>query len=371
MNILALDYSTTDGKKRRVVLHLLFWLLFFAAQYYIGQVSFNDLKFTQAAYLNPIRVTVCLLLIYYPLVYLVVPRFFLRKKYLAATIASIVLFVVYGCMDAAWELAILEDCSQCMDILQQKQPAYYSYLQRGFENVALSRILSLGILYQLFILLSLPVGLKLALEYFRQRLASLQLEKENKELEFNFLKAQVNPHFLFNTLNNIYALILNDRKDESAETVARLASFMRYSLYQDENGNTIGKEIQLMKDYIELEKIRLNQTIINFNYEVDDPSQPFPSLLLMPVLENAFKFCMEEAGKDSWILIQLNLKQKNLYCRISNTCMPGKVNEPGGIGLLNIQKRLKHYYNGDYTFEAKKEHSSFTVNMHIKTGRHD
>jgi len=353
------------NKIKRILLHVLFWFCFFGVQYYIGQVSFNSLKSTPASYLTPLRVTTCLILVYYPLVYLVIPKLIMKRRWLSGTIALLLLIVFYTVSDAIWEIKILEICTECRDIIKRDQPEYYGYMQRGIINISLSRFISLGILYQLIVLMAVPLGFKLASAYIKQRVTALQLAKENAELEFNLLKAQVNPHFLFNTLNNIYALIGQDRKQESAETVARLSSFMRYSIYKEEKENTIGREIALMKDYIELEKIRLNNTIVNFNYDVDDSSVSFPPLLFIPLIENAFKYCVEETGKTSWILVQLNLKDKKVFCRISNTCNNNTSTVYGGIGLNNVKKRLEQYYPGEYAFDVKHEEEVFTATIQI------
>lgn len=352
-------------KAKRILLHILFWCCFFGVQYYIGQVSFNSLKNTPGSYLNPLRVTICLMLVYYPIVYFVIPRFFMKRKWLKAAAALLLLLIFYAAIDAVWEMMILGNCASCMELIKHSQPDYYNYLQRGLINVISSRIVSLGILYQLILLIAVPLGIKMGSAYLKQRVTALQLAKENAELEFNLLKAQINPHFLFNTLNNIYALIGQDKKQESAETVARLSSFMRYSLYKEEKENTIGREIALMKDYINLEKIRLNNTMVNFNYEVDDASLIFPPLLFIPLIENAFKFCVEETGKTSWILVQLNLKNKIVSFKISNTCKNDTPAVCGGIGLNNVKKRLEQYYPQKHSFEVKNEDNIFTATMNI------
>ncbi len=356
---------------KRIILHILFWVLLLAAQVYYGQVSFKDLRRTSMGFLNPLKTTICLILVYYPLMYYVVPRFFYRKKYWKGIFAVLLLGTFYTALDAAWEIDILYGCKPCLEILQEKQPSYYAYLQRGMLNLFLSRIVSLGSIYQLFVLLALPVGLKMWSAYFKERITSLQLAKENVELEFNFLKAQVNPHFLFNTLNNIYALILNGQKEQSAETVSRLAGFMRYSLYQDEKLHTIGNEMELLKDYIALEKIRHNQTMINFNYEIDEAGLHFPPLLFMPIVENAFKFCIENKGEDSWILIQLNLKKGFVFFKVVNTFKETASRQTGGIGLRNVQKRLHHYYGDNYSFEAREQQQIFTVTIQAYLKKHD
>lgn len=356
---------------KRVLLHLLFWVSLFLAQVYYGQISFNDLKGTPMAYLTPLRATVCLMLTYYPLAYYILPRYFYKRKYFKAILLLLLLVAGYAALDAAWEMNMLNNCRQCMERLRENQPSYYQYLKRGVLNMFFSRFISLGSLYQLLILLALPVGLKMGLAYFRERITSLQLAKENAELELNFLKAQVNPHFLFNTLNNINGLILSGQKEQSAETVSRLAGFMRYSLYQDEKKNMVSNEITLLKNYIELEKIRLNNTVINFNFDIDDALLFFPPLLFMPVLENAFKFCIERQGEDSWISIQLNIKGGEIFFKISNTYETGTPVTRGGIGLQNIQKRLRHYYGDKYSFEVNREEQIFTVTIQAHQTAYD
>lgn len=355
----------------RISLHIALWLVFYAIQFYILQISLGT-KDAATSYLVPLKNTVTTIIAFYPLVYLAWP-YFSKRKYLPAIFFTLVIIFSYAISDYACERWILTSCRMCAENLREHSPVYYEYLQKDSMYVLFTRIASLGIVYQLFLMLALPVGIKFTLEYFQQRLQTLRLKHENTELELNLLKAQVNPHFLFNTLNNIYALILKDKKEESAETVARLSTFLRYSLYEGKGDiSPLAREIDLLKDYTALEKIRLNQTSVDFTYDYDEPNYTLPPLLFMPVVENAFKFCVEEKGKPSWISIRLQINNHLLKFVVSNTWQEDRsAKEQGGIGLLNFIKRLEHHYPGAHSVKIKKEPSVFTLTAEINLHAHD
>ncbi len=350
------------------MLHVLLWLFYFAAIYYLESISFNGYK-GDAAVFEPLKDVVSSILIYYPLVYVVWPNFLRRKKYVAGVLLVVLLIVLYAAADHWLERMILASCSSCMERIKLHQNGYYQMLQKSAVNVIVIQLFSLGIVYQLFVFLAFPLAIKIVIEYFDQHVKTLRLERENIQLEFNFLKAQVNPHFLFNTLNNIYALILKDDKDASSETVAKLALFMRYSLYESNtHSNNIVREIDLLKVYLELERIRLNATVVNFISSIDNENYLLPPLLFIPAVENAFKYCSPTTEGDAYIFMKLEIKQSGLVFVISNTFNKAH-DEPklhGGIGLQNLQKRLKHYYPGNNSsMEIKQTDTVFRITIHL------
>jgi len=352
----------------RIGLHVLFWLVFYGANYYLNVLTFDSFSRTSATYLTPLRTTASLLGVYYPLVYHVLPRWLLTGKFVRATLAICSLIVVYALLDYAFEQLIYQHCAECNTILRQSMPDYYAFLQTGVVNVLLARLLTFGIAFQLLTAIAIPVGLKLALAYVRQQIQTLKLAQENTELEFNFLKAQVNPHFLFNTLNNIYGLILEDRKRESAETVARLADFMRYTLYDTSTEKkSLIAEIQLLADYIALEKLRLNNTDVTFHYETDQVTYQIAPLLFVPAVENAFKYCTEEPGRSSWINVQLLVRDEHLQFIVSNTYAVKDRSRKGGIGLANLRKRLAHYYPDRHRLTIVDEPPVYTLTIELDT----
>lgn len=355
-----------DHPAGRVLLHVFLWIFFYGLQFYIVEISLgsND---EATAYLVPLKNTITTIIAFYLLIYFVWWRWWKSKRYVVAAAGTIAVILIYALVDYAAEQFILSYCQSCVETLKRNQPAYYEFLQNDSASILFARIISLGIVYQLILSLAIPAGIKFMLIYFRQRVQTLQLRNENMMLELNLLKAQINPHFLFNTLNNIYALILNDRKNESAETVARLSAFLRYSLYEtNEAENVVLKEVDVLKDYINLEKIRLNQTEVTFRYETDKPSYTLPPLLFIPAVENAFKYCVEEKGKRSEIAFLFQIVNGLLTFRASNTYDHERIDEkPGGIGLENLKKRLARYYPENHKLEVNKSESHFTLFVEI------
>ncbi|RZJ56668.1 MAG: hypothetical protein EOO45_28500 [Flavobacterium sp.] len=210
------------------------------------------------------------------------------------------------------------------------------------------------------------MAIKLALDYAKERTNLIELEKENLQLEFNFLRSQVNPHFLFNTLNNIHSLIVQDRKEQASATVARLSGFLRHSLYESgKERMDLAKEIELLQDYIALEKVRLNKTSVHLETTTDGSPYALPPLLFMPLVENAFKYNADNLPTDSFINIYIEQEGKNLQFRIRNNYDAGKRGSGGGIGMQNLQKRLLHYYPGKHRLELRDEAGTYEVKISI------
>jgi hypothetical protein len=354
----------------RISLHIALWLFFYGLQFYILEISLGSID-PATAYWIAFKNTLATMIAFYPLIYLVWLSWWQKRKYLLTAIGTIAVILIYALTDYALERLILNTCQTCVETLKRNQPDYYDYLQHDAPAILIPRIISLGIVYQLILSLAIPAGIKFILVYIKQRVETLKLKNENMMLELNLLKAQVNPHFLFNTLNNIYSLILKEKKHESAETVARLSAFLRYSLYNTNEQNNLVKEVDVLNDYIALEKIRLNHTNVEFTYETDNASYALPPLLFIPAVENAFKFCTEEKGKVSSITIRLEVKDSLLRFQISNTYDRFQSEkEHSGIGLENLMKRLQRYYPGRHKFEINKTESMFNLFVEINLG-HD
>jgi hypothetical protein len=344
--------------------HVLFWLALFISLCYYNSISFNPYGDTPFAYLGPFRTTISLTIIYYPLVYGVGLRLFAQKRWAAGIVACLGLLLLYTIIDYTGEILVLNACHACQEAISRVQPNYLHYLNRGFFPVVSSRLISLGILFVLLVHLTPAIALKAGLEYHRQYTQNLQLSRDNIQLELNFLKAQVNPHFLFNTLNNLYGLIIHGRNAQSAETVARLSDFMRYTLYDStEDKIPLEKEINLIKNYLELEKLRLNYTQVIFECSTDGKGYAIPPLLFMPVIENAFKYNCDTA-QGSVISIKLAVQQDLLHFCIQNSFEPKS--EPiktGGIGLVNLQKRLAIYFPGKNTCQTNIKGSVYSAQL--------
>lgn len=204
----------------------------------------------------------------------------------------------------------------------------------------------------------------------RQTAQQLRIEKQTAEL--SYLKSQTNPHFLFNTLNNIYSLA-RDKSDLAPETILRLSKILRYMLY--ETGGpyiSIGQELKIIGDYIELEKLRYDETLqVNFNYNIEDMNQSLPPLLLMPLVENAFKHGVSETRVRPFVDIHLSVVSRRLTFYVRNSTDEytgdGKVSE--NIGLSNLRRQLELLYT-DYRIAVEQREAEFTATLTINLASH-
>ena len=367
MNIEGLIQNIYGHKYLRIGLHIIFWIIFSGVQFYLNSISFNPYK-SFPDYIDVVLVvagTLSIILFYYPFVYFVLPRIFYKRRFVIGIIFTILLVILYALYDTIRENLILKNCTLCMASLKTANSGYYHFLQASLPNRLFAKLVSLGSVIGLLFSLALPLSIKLGMQALRHQFRSMQLAKENLQLEFNFLRSQVNPHFLFNTLNNIYGLILNDHKEKSAGVVARLSQFLRYSLYESNDDKVLlEKEQQLLKDYIDLESIRLNHTKVGFTYETDGSVNTIPPMLLIPVVENAFKYCSDKL--DGYIDMSLQVRNKIISFHSKNSIDTDRQSMAvGGIGLSNLDKRLQLYYPGKHQCQVSSSEKEYSVSINI------
>ncbi len=218
-------------------------------------------------------------------------------------------------------------------------------------------------------------GVAITLRLFKQQLAGKEREKnlvkEKLETELKFLRNQTNPHFLFNTLNNIYALA-RKKSDDTPEVVMKLSKLLRFMLYESKKERVaIAQEIRMLDNYLELEKIRYNERLtIVFQKEIDDEAQPVAPLLLLPFVENAFKHGVSETRFDSFVHINILLKGSWLSFSIENTKEDnGAMTVTDNIGLSNVRRQLELMYK-DYNLQVTNEPSTFKVHLTINLDSH-
>lgn len=350
----------------RVALHVIFWLVLLSLRLYLTRIGFNvysGFPLLQV-FLLSLSGTVLSAAVFYAAAYRIWPKFLLRRKYAGAGALLLVMTICYTLIDAFIEKQVLMACPHCMAILERSGTGYSRLLATDVTNIAFVRLLSLGTPIALLIFLAVPVSVKTTLTAWRNNIKTLQLAKDNLQLEYNFLKAQVNPHFLFNTLNNIYGLIMKGDNRRSAHLVSRLSELLRYILY-DSNNETmpLRREVALLEDYIELEKVRLNQIQVSFKTQIDDQDYQIAPLLLMPLLENAFKFSNDVPG--SQIKICLDVCNGQLQFSLDNTIDEERENtNSGGIGIGNLKKRLELYYPG-YRYEQQIDSGTYVVRLNL------
>lgn len=219
------------------------------------------------------------------------------------------------------------------------------------------------------------VGLIVAVKQYRisQRAKEREkgLVKEKLEAELKFLRTQTNPHFLFNTLNNIYALA-RKKSDDTADVVMKLSKLLRFMLYESKNDHiSVADELKVLSDYIELERIRYNERLtINFTRLIDDETQPIAPLILLPFVENAFKHGASETRFDSFITIHAQLQKGLLIFTIENSKDEDTIgNFTENIGLSNVRRQLELMYP-EHQLDIDMQKTVFKIKLTINLHRH-
>jgi two-component system LytT family sensor kinase len=215
--------------------------------------------------------------------------------------------------------------------------------------------------------------------YIKLKQTTQQLLIQKQQAELNYLKSQTNPHFLFNTLNNIYSLA-RDKSDLAPESILRLSKILRFMLY--ETGGeyiAIEQELKILSDYISLEKLRYDDSLrVNFNYDVEDMKQALPPLLLIPLVENAFKHGVSETRSRPFVDIHVSVhnRQLNLSVKNSSEALTGERALPTGqagvkenIGLSNLRRQLELLYT-DYDLSVQQNESVFVATLKINLASH-
>ena len=232
----------------------------------------------------------------------------------------------------------------------------------GTANFAFFRILffaMFGILYQVLI------GKKQADEKNK----NLQLEK--RETELQFLKSQMNPHFFFNTLNNIYGLTY--QKDEKApKAILKLSEAMRYVIYETKSDQvSLMKELQFINNYIELERLRLvHKNNLIYQNEVNWNSGKIAPMILLPFIENCFKHSNIDDDEDSEINISIWVEKDRLHLTCGNTISQKANYKEGGLGTVNVQKRLDLLYRDNYKLEKEADEKSYYIHLELPIENH-
>ncbi|RZJ89054.1 MAG: hypothetical protein EOO20_12005, partial [Chryseobacterium sp.] len=194
-------------------------------------------------------------------------------------------------------------------------------------------------------------------------------EQQRTNAELQLLKSQLHPHFLFNTLNNLYSHIL-DQSPKAPEIVLKLSALLRFMIYESSDDISLGKEITLIEHYVALEKLRYEDRLdLSIVISGDTSGHRIAPLLLLPFLENAFKHGASRQIDQCWISLHLsidgNMMNFKLVNSVDNEAEPGG-DKTGGLGLQNVQRRLDLLYPGGYTLQMLTEDQVYVVNLELK-----
>jgi two-component system, LytTR family, sensor kinase len=218
--------------------------------------------------------------------------------------------------------------------------------------------------------LAIPFAIKLFLNWMDTQKRNIEISNQKVLTELNFLRSQFHPHFMFNALNSLYSKILS-RSEQSADMVLKISSLLRFSLYEATvNSVSLSKEIQYLADYMDLQQVRFQDNVdISFTVEGDPGKLCIEPFLVMPLIENSFKFCQGDENSPAWVSIHIIIEDNWLRVKIENSkgiLTTGRERNSGGIGQANVKKRLELLYNGNYDLKIADEEDHYFVALKIK-----
>lgn len=219
-----------------------------------------------------------------------------------------------------------------------------------------------------YIIAAVAVLIKIFKYWYNEQLEKQQAERERLSAELRLLKAELHPHFLFNTLNNLYTLVY-ERSEKAPQMVMRLSGLLSYVLYECKADEvSLSKEINSIRDYVELERERYGDRLdISISFSGETEEEMIVPLLFQPFIENAFKHGISEQLGKSWISIDLSVKKRRLVFKLINSYdrRSGSV-APGGIGISNVEKRLELLYPERHRLLYGLEGDAYVVSMQIE-----
>jgi two-component system, LytTR family, sensor histidine kinase AlgZ len=256
------------------------------------------------------------------------------------------------------------------------------YIDSGFrsylyiplqEAMGLDHILPGGPVAACYLCMTTSAASPMIIKFFKlctiKQQEWIQTQQERINAELQLLKAQVHPHFLFNTLNNIYSFSM-ERSHKTPGLILKLSSLLSYMLYDCKAEEVLlEKEIETMKNYIDLEKERYGNTIeISWNVEGDLKGKFISPLLMLPFLENGFKHGVADQIDKPWLSIDVSVKSDTLRCKIANSKSEFVSFKENGPGIANVKKRLEFIYSGKHYLKLNDEGNFFVVSILVKLG---
>lgn len=206
----------------------------------------------------------------------------------------------------------------------------------------------------------------LVINFIRTLQKEVSLNEEKKKAEIQFLKSQINPHFIFNTLNNIYSLVFR-KSDQALPAIEKLSEIMRFTTYETlKEQIPISSELNYIESFIDLEKIRNSKEIyIKTEFKIDDNNQPIPPYLMLPFIENCIKHGILDDAQNP-VLFSVTSNDKKIIIQVINKINSKLKDTHSGIGLSNLEKRLQYYYPNRHKFELTNDGTIFKSHLEIQ-----
>lgn len=351
--------STTDIKKavirfvkRPLVYHLVFWIGYFLFNTLRWGSYFDDYWYSLRS--NLVEFPIHIILVYINLYYLL-PRYIPNRlpKYLVLLFFAILAMSLVRIV-LNYQFVTTEVWRE--SVIKEQSLFGFNYIIAVF----------IGELY----VVGLTTAIKLIIDWVRTQRRARELERRNHETELSFLRSQVQPHFFFNTLNNLYSLTL-DKSDKAPETVLKLSDLMSYVIYKGKNSKvSLPEEVTHIQNYIDLERLRYGDNLIaEINISGNIQGKFIPPLILMPFVENSFKHGAYYKNGSIPISIDLSLNGNVLYFKVKNSKARGKSaheqSHNSGIGIQNTLRRLELLYDKNFNLDIIEDERTYKISLKI------
>ena len=314
------------------------------------------------------RIVLCQMAFVYAIIYYIFPLYISNKKKWITTGKLLLLFIAFlGLHYWVTYVNVIDGRSDYRvgnrSAISQKNPSF----------ATVSRLVKMHIVFNLSTIVGLAVAIKLLKRWWLKQRETELAAKEKISAELQLLKAQIHPHFLFNSLNNIYSFAL-EASPRAPQMIQKLSSLLHYMLYECKHPKVpLAKELNMISDYISLEKIRYGERLkIDIQFPRDIDHQMIAPLLLIPFVENSFKHGTSKMLSKPYVRLNIMLDGNMLYFKLTNSRpesideMP--VNPNRGLGLKNVKKRLELLYPKNHELQTMEDPSEYSVWMKIDMG---
>ena len=307
--------------------------------------------------MNTTLMTLILMGVAYGVLYYFLPRYISRTKNFIGTTILLLLFVSF--------LAVINYIFLILIFSISTRLGYFNQMPKmSFIIPVWARL----ILFNYPTVVGFALAIKILKNWYLKQKETAQVGREIINGELQLLKAQVHPHFLFNTLNNIYSFIINDSND-ATEALKKLSTLLRYIIYEcDQPLVQLEKELKMIRDYIDLEKIRYGKNFnMSFQVQGNASNKMISPLLLIPFLENSFKHGASQMLTHPWINLDITILEHELEFILSNSkpAIAGEKTMSNGLGLRNVKKRLSILYKDTHALNITDDIMSFSVSLKV------
>jgi sensor histidine kinase YesM len=387
------DFIFSNRVRYRISRQIIFWFCWFVFVVIVWQIPMHDVfpnwniqarkDFIQEKYgkdfitmrggwanliweisYKQLRILLCYMAFIYAIIYYILPLYISNRKKWITTGKLFLLSIVF--------LALYYFISYHNTLDSRAEMARHGFEVKSLKpsHSSIIKVAKNHLFFNLTTLLALAVAIKLLKRWWLKQKETEQIAREKISAELQLLKAQVHPHFLFNSLNNIYSFAL-EGSSKAPEMIQKLSDLLHYMLYECQQARVpLGKELKMIQDYISLEKVRYGERLkIETLFPQDNDDLVVAPLLLIPFVENSFKHGTSKMLSNPYVRLNITVQGDILYFKLTNS-RPSAIEEISvsgnrGLGLKNVKKRLELLYPQKYELQIMEEDSEYSVWMKI------